>query len=75
MVVKVLAFGPLAEVLGGRVHEIEGVSNVSEILERLGIQEWAENRLTVSINGIVCNLKTEVFDGVEVALLPPVSGG
>jgi len=75
MVVRVLAFGPLAEVLGGREHEINGVSNISEILEHLGIQEWAENRLTVSINGKVCDLDAKVSEGVEVALLPPVSGG
>jgi len=75
MVVKVLAFGPLAEVLGGREHNLEGVSTISEVLKHLGIEEWRENRLTVSIDGVVCNFDSEVSDGVEIALLPPVSGG
>lgn len=75
MVVKVLAFGPLAEILGGREHQLEGVSTIAEILKRLGLEDWTEHRLTVSIDGEVCNFESEVSEGVEVALLPPVSGG
>lgn len=75
--VSVLAFGPLAERLGGREHTYELLENTSVegLIEHVGLYEWISFGLTVAINGERCDVNTVLSDGDEVALLPPVSGG
>tara|TARA_B100000242_G_scaffold226197_1_gene166610 strand:- start:1681 stop:1935 length:255 start_codon:yes stop_codon:yes gene_type:complete len=77
MVVKVLAFGPLAQELGGREHRVNILPNSSVrfILEEMGIDSWLDNGLKISINDVIVNEDEPVNDGDEIALLPPVSGG
>jgi len=77
MQAKVLAFGPLAEELGGREHLVEILPNSSVrfILEELGVEMWLSQGLVVSINGNKVAEDETVTDGDEIALLPPVSGG
>jgi len=77
MQAKVLAFGPLAEELGGREHLVEILPNSSVrfILEELGVEMWLSQGLVVSINGNKVAEDEPVTDGDEIALLPPVSGG
>jgi|TARA_Y200000002_G_C22627131_1_gene640803 molybdopterin converting factor small subunit len=41
----------------------------------LDLTEWIEFGLSVAINGDRCSVDAVLEDGVEVALLPPVSGG
>jgi molybdopterin converting factor small subunit len=75
--VSVLAFGPLAERLGGREHTYELLENTSVegLIEHVGLYEWISFGLTVAINGERCDVSTVLTNGCEVALLPPVSGG
>jgi len=77
MQAKVLAFGPLADELGGREHLVEILPNSSVrfILEELGVEMWLSQGLVVSINGNKVAEDEPVTDGDEIALLPPVSGG
>ena len=77
MQVRVLAFGPLAEQMGGREHHIEipPNSSVRFLIEELGIEMWLSNGLSFSINGIIVDEDEPLSPGDEVALLPPVSGG
>ena len=77
MQVKVLAFGPIAERLGGRVHEvtIPPNSSVRYLIEELGIEEWLNNSLSISVNDSIVSEDHPLTDGDEIALLPPVSGG
>ena len=77
MQAKVLAFGPLAEILGGREHNVEILPNSSVrfVLEELGLEMWLEQGLMLNLNGTKVSEDEPVSDGDEIALLPPVSGG
>ena len=77
MQAKVLAFGPIAEEMGGREHLVDILPNSSVrfILEELGLDMWLSQGLMVSINGNKVSEDEPVSDGYEIALLPPVSGG
>lgn len=75
--VTVMAFGQLAERLGGRTHHhmVPAGSTVRTVVEDLALHEWIDFGLSVALNGNRCSLDTPIHDGAEVALLPPVSGG
>lgn len=77
MQAKVLAFGPIAEEMGGREHLVDILPNSSLrfVLEELGLDMWLSQGLMVSINGNKVSEDEPVSDGDEIALLPPVSGG
>ncbi len=77
MRVKVLAFGPIAEELGGRLHEIEvpPSSSIRFMLEEMGIEKWLENGIAISKNGNAVSEDEPLNVNDEIALLPPVSGG
>ena len=77
MQAKVLAFGPIAEEMGGREHLVDILPNSSVrfVLEELGLDIWLSQGLMVSINGNKVSEDEPVSDGDEIALLPPVSGG
>lgn len=77
MQVKVLAFGPLAEEMGGREHIIDILPNSSVrfVLEEKNLEKWLSQGLIVSLNGEKVQEDEPVNDGDEIALLPPVSGG
>lgn len=77
MQVKVLAFGPLAEEMGGREHQVEvpPSSSVRFLLEELGVDSWINQGLVISMNGQKVDGDEPLSEGDEVALLPPVSGG
>ena len=77
MQAKILAFGPIAEEMGGREHLVDILPNSSVrfVLEELGLDMWLSQGLMVSINGNKVSEDEPVSDGDEIALLPPVSGG
>ncbi len=77
MQAKVLAFGPIAEEMGGREHQVDILPNSSVrfVLEELGLEVWLSQGLMVSINGNKVTEDEPVCDGDEISLLPPVSGG
>ena len=77
MWVTVLAFGPLADILDGRRHKIEipPSSSVRYLLEEMGIDEWIDRSISISINDTIVKDDHPLTDGDEIALLPPVSGG
>ena len=77
MQVRVIAFGPLAEQLGGKEHDIEipPSSSVRFLIEEIGIEMWLSHGLSISVNGNKVGEDEPLVAGDEVALLPPVSGG
>jgi len=77
MQVRIIAFGPLAEQLGGKVHNIEVPPNSSVrfLIEEVGIEMWLSHGLSISVNGNKVGEDEPLVAGDEVALLPPVSGG
>lgn len=81
MKVKVLGFATAADALGrGEVEvELDAGSRVADLRRRLedaypGLAPiWP--RLAVAVDGELAGAEEPLADGVEVALLPPVSGG
>tara|TARA_B110000967_G_scaffold190724_1_gene215688 strand:+ start:399 stop:650 length:252 start_codon:yes stop_codon:yes gene_type:complete len=75
--ISLLAFGPLAETLGWKRHNLalHSSSKIEDVIHILSISEWSERGLVVAINGLQCEISTELKDGDELAFLPPVSGG
>ena len=75
--VTLLAFGPLAEVLEWKRHQLtlSKTHNVGQVLQMLDLNEWKEKGLITALNGIQCDLNSQLKHGDELALLPPVSGG
>ena len=77
MLISVLAFGPLAETLGGREHSIELPygSAVRFLIEEMGLEEWITHGMAIAVNGSRVEEDHPLSENDEVALLPPVSGG
>ena len=77
MQVKVLAFGPLAEEMGGREHivEVPPSTSIRFLLEEMGVDGWISQGLVICVNGEKVDGDEPLSEGDEVALLPPVSGG
>ncbi len=75
--ITIVAFGPVAERLGGRRHELDvpAASTVRHVVKQLDLEEWISFGLSVAIDGDRCDMETVVNQGIELALLPPVSGG
>ncbi len=81
MKIKVLAFAHLRELCGAGEFSLEldeGSSgeDLMDILEDKfsGIKK-IRKYLKLSMNGAYIGMKTEIEDGSEVAVFPPVSGG
>ena len=81
MRVRVLLFAGLREALGEKELDRE-LSEGSSLGELMGELETAyaplvryRGKLVISVNAERAPLETELADGDEVALLPPVSGG
>jgi MoaE-MoaD fusion protein len=81
MKIRLLAFASAGDALGTTEMELElpDGSRVADLRERLDRDYpkmaplWP--RLAVAVDGRVVSLDAGLQDGVEVALLPPVSGG
>ena len=75
--ITVIAFGPVAERLGGRQHRrvVAAGSTIRAMIEGLDLSDWISFGLSVAVNGERCSVDTVIENDVEIALLPPVSGG
>lgn len=81
MKIRLLAFAGVREILGGTEQEIEldddaRLADLRRLLER-SYPELASywDRLAVAIDGKMSGDSERLYEGAEVALLPPVSGG
>ena len=76
--VKILFFGPLAELMGSReivVSLIEGTS-LQDLVDRFELSAMLSSGLRVAIDGVIQDSKeVTLHDSAEIAFLPPVSGG
>lgn len=81
MRIRLLAFASAGEALGATETEIEmpAGSRVADLRDRLDREHPALgplwSRLAVAVDGRIAGLDEPLAEGVEVALLPPVSGG
>jgi molybdopterin converting factor small subunit len=75
--VRLLAFGPVAERLGGRHHvvEVELGTTLQALVVHLGLSDWLGMGMALAIDGTHVEASTPIQGPVEIALLPPVSGG
>lgn len=75
--IHVLAFGPAAERLGDRHHTkvVQHGTTAGELAVSLGLEDWLGMGMALAIDGEQVEPATVLNDGVELALLPPVSGG
>ena len=77
IMVHILAFGPAAERLDGRHHvrEVEAGTTAEGLAIALGLDDWLAMGMALAIGGQRVERDAVLEDGVELALLPPVSGG
>jgi molybdopterin converting factor subunit 1 len=79
--INVLAFARVREILGSNETDMElpGASTVRDLwnilAERHGDLTRFESSIRFARNGTIVQPQTQLHDGDEVALLPPVSGG
>jgi len=77
MVVKILVFGKLADITGGKeleVGEVKDVTALRRLLEN-DFKEMNGLKYIVAVNKKVVTEGFPISAGDEVALLPPFSGG
>ena len=77
MHIEVLCFGPLAEALGWKSRQVilPVAARIIDLVSQLGIEVWNTAGLAFAINGEMATSDSILAEGMEVALLPPVSGG
>jgi molybdopterin synthase catalytic subunit/molybdopterin converting factor small subunit len=74
MRVTVRLFAGLRERAGWSSQEIDGVATVADVWAALGLDDQPTG-LLYAVNRTYASPETELADGDEVALIPPVSGG
>ena len=70
-------FGPAQDQAGVKetvMAVVEGTT-VGDVIERLQIGNRMGDRLKTAIDGRIVNKDELLYDGAELAFLPPVSGG
>jgi molybdopterin converting factor small subunit len=77
MKVKVLFWGSLTELVKDNEWEMEGISSVSQLKNRLFelVPGLSGSSFFVAVNQEVTRSDLALHDGDEVALMPPYSGG
>jgi molybdopterin synthase sulfur carrier subunit len=75
--IKVLVFGIIAEKMKTRSIQIENTIDTDTLRSKLMVDYPVFKDLTVSlaVNKKIVHSNTILFDGDEIALLPPFSGG
>ena len=77
MKIKVLLFGMLSDKTKNPRVEVENVSNTDELRRQL-LEMFPSLRgmqFNISVNQEIYRENVDLFDGDEVALLPPFAGG
>src|SRR5438034_57007 len=72
-VVRVRLFAGLRERAGWSERELDGLERVADVWPALGLEE--PEGLLYAVNLEYAEKSTQLVDGDEVALIPPVSGG
>ena len=74
MRVTVRLFAGLRERAGWASREVDGVATVADVWQALGLDDEPAG-LLYAVNRSYASPETQLADGDEVALIPPVSGG
>ncbi len=77
MTVNVLFFGVLSEITGKDAFSIDGITDTSELNNKL-IEEYPEIKSVtyrIALNQKIIDSNTKLNEGDEVAFMPPFAGG
>lgn len=76
MQVKVLFFGPLAEMMSSEMM-LDEVKDTDALINQLKMKcpQLATHKYAIAVNKKITDGNTALADGFTVALLPPFSGG
>lgn len=75
--IKVLYFGITSDIAGKPQEFLPKISSVADLKSTLftSYPELKEQKFTVSVNRIIANDSFKLYEGDEIALLPPYAGG
>jgi sulfur-carrier protein len=75
--VSVILFGQLRDITGGSSVEMENVSDLRSLKSALQARfpKLAEAEYIIAVDKKIVHENLELEDNVEIALLPPYSGG
>jgi|KBSSwiStaDraftv2_1062776.scaffolds.fasta_scaffold214718_1 molybdopterin synthase sulfur carrier subunit len=77
MKVNVLIFGPLKEVTGTNVCEVNDVRDTNEMIMKMNAMfpGLDKKKFLIAVEKEIVQVNTSLNDNFTVALLPPYSGG
>ena len=77
MKVNVLIFGPLKEVTGTNVCEVNDVRDTNEMIMKMSAMfpGLDKKKFLIAVEKEIVQVNTSLNDNFTVALLPPYSGG
>ena len=77
MNVNILIFGQLTDITGTSVVSINHVADTDLLLNKLYTQYplLKEKKFLIAVDNQIIHKKTEIGEQVQIALLPPFSGG
>lgn len=81
--IKLLFFGRLGDFAGGVSDSIEAAEGLTPAVVREGLAadypalfaELSQPQVLISLNQMIVGWDQPIFDGAELAFLPPVTGG
>jgi molybdopterin synthase sulfur carrier subunit len=81
--IKLLFFGRLGDFAGGVSASIEAAEGLTPTIVRDGLAadhpalfaELSQSQVLISLNQMIVGWDQPLFDGAELAFLPPVTGG
>ena len=74
---KLLFFGPLADIAGKTDYDLSQVHNIDQLKRKIFEKhpELVSHTFLVAVNKKVQNENVDLYNNDEIALLPPFSGG
>jgi molybdopterin synthase sulfur carrier subunit len=77
MKVSVILFGQLKDIAGGSLLEVENVSDLNSLQSELRAKfpKLAEAEYIIAVDKKIVHENLRLEDNVEIAFLPPYSGG
>lgn len=75
--IHIRAFGMVAEKIGAQSLEMNNPGSTQALREQLFVRfpELKTVKFSLALDKKMIQVDTEILDGIEVALLPPFSGG
>ncbi len=77
MSIKIIAFGPIADITGCKEFEVDRIYDTESLRMYLSkrYNELEKQQFVIAIGNKIIGSRQRLSDGASVALLPPFSGG